>query len=141
MRSSASDSPGPEAPRAEAGADRSGRAAEDEVYEEGREAAEEEEPLEEEEEVGERVDDAEGEEDEDEEEQGKLEWPAGVAQASDRDLAKLSHKEGVGSRSSLCRPAGEGFESQRWDSVLRVWPSCPPGAAAGIIGGSSPPES
>lgn len=31
-----------------------------------------------------------------EEEEVRVEWPAGVPQASDKDLAKLSHKEGVG---------------------------------------------
>uniref|UniRef100_A0A669D9C2 Consortin, connexin sorting protein b n=1 Tax=Oreochromis niloticus TaxID=8128 RepID=A0A669D9C2_ORENI len=31
-----------------------------------------------------------------EEEEVKVEWPTGVPQASDKDLAKLSHKEGVG---------------------------------------------
>lgn len=31
-----------------------------------------------------------------EEEEVKVEWPTGVAQASDKDLAKLSHTEGVG---------------------------------------------
>lgn len=93
MRSSTSDLP-PEAPRVEAGRDESKEAGEEEAYEEGREV-DEEEPFEEEEEVEERVEEVEGDEDEDEDE-GKLEWPAGVAQASDRDLAKLSHKEGVG---------------------------------------------
>lgn len=94
MRSSTSDLP-PEAPRVEAGRDESKEAGEEEVYEEGREVEEEEPFEEEEEEVEERVEEVEGDEDEDEDE-GKLEWPAGVAQASDRDLAKLSHKEGVG---------------------------------------------
>lgn len=96
MRSSTSDLP-PEAPRVEAGRDESKEAGEEEVYEEGREVEEEEPFVEEEEvEVEERVEEeVEGDEDEDEDE-GKLEWPAGVAQASDRDLAKLSHKEGVG---------------------------------------------
>lgn len=35
-----------------------------------------------------------------EEEEVKVEWPTGVPQASDKDLAKLSNTEGVGSRSS-----------------------------------------
>lgn len=34
-----------------------------------------------------------------EEEEVKVEWPTGVTQASDKDLAKLSNTEGVGSRS------------------------------------------
>lgn len=95
MRSSSSDLP-PETPRVEASRDESKEAEEEEVYEEGREVGEEE-PFEEEE-MEERVEDVEGDDDEDEDE-GKLEWPAGVAQASDRDLAKLSHKEGVGTSS------------------------------------------
>lgn len=33
---------------------------------------------------------------EEEEEEVKVEWPTGVPQASDKDLAKLSHTEGVG---------------------------------------------
>lgn len=35
-----------------------------------------------------------------EEEEVKVEWPTGVPQASDKDLAKLSNTEGVGTRSS-----------------------------------------
>lgn len=34
-----------------------------------------------------------------EEDEVKVEWPTGVPQASDKDLAKLSNTEGVGSRS------------------------------------------
>uniref|UniRef100_A0A4W6CHS7 Consortin, connexin sorting protein b n=1 Tax=Lates calcarifer TaxID=8187 RepID=A0A4W6CHS7_LATCA len=52
---------------------------EEETYEEGQEV-EEEEPCEE----------------TPEEEEVKVEWPTGVPQASDKDLAKLSHTEGVG---------------------------------------------
>lgn len=51
-----------------------------ETYEEGQEVEEEEEPCEE----------------TPEEEEVKVEWPTGVHQASDKDLAKLSHTEGVG---------------------------------------------
>lgn len=106
MRSSTSDLP-PEAPRVEAGSrDESKEAREEEVYEEGREV-EEEEPFEEEE-LEERVEEV-GDEDEDEEE-GRLEWPAGVAQASDRDLAKLSHKEGVGASSPALFSSSENTE-------------------------------
>lgn len=36
------------------------------------------------------------EETSEEEEEVKVEWPTGVPQASDKDLAKLSHTEGVG---------------------------------------------
>ncbi len=53
---------------------------EEETYEEGQEVEEEEEPCEE----------------TPEEEEVKVEWPTGVPQASDKDLAKLSHTEGVG---------------------------------------------
>lgn len=35
-----------------------------------------------------------------EEEEVKVEWPTGVPQASDKDLAKLSNTEGVGTRRS-----------------------------------------
>lgn len=89
MRSSTSDLP-PEAHWVEAGRNERKEAREEEECEEGREVAEEE-PLEEED----RMEEMEGD-DEDDEDEGKLEWPAGVAQASERDLAKLSHKEGVG---------------------------------------------
>lgn len=57
---------------------------EEATYEEGQEVEEEEEPCEE----------------TPEEEEVKVEWPTGVPQASDKDLAKLSHTEGVGT----CRP-------------------------------------
>lgn len=53
---------------------------------------------EEEEEVGEEETYEEGQEVEEEtpeEEEVKVEWPTGVPQASDKDLAKLSIKEGV----------------------------------------------
>lgn len=93
MRSSTSDLP-PEAPQVGAGNDERKGAQDEEMYEEGREVAEEE-SFEEEDRMGE----VEREEDE-EEDEGKLEWPAGVAQASERDLVKLSHKEGVGTISS-----------------------------------------
>ncbi len=53
---------------------------EEETYEEGQEVEEEEELCEE----------------TPEEEEVKVEWPTGVPQASDKDLAKLSHTEGVG---------------------------------------------
>lgn len=53
----------------------------EETYEEGQEVEEEEE-----EEPGEGTP---------EEEEVKVEWPTGVPQASDKDLAKLSHTEGV----------------------------------------------
>lgn len=52
---------------------------EEETYEEGQEV-EEEEPCDE----------------TPEEEEVKVEWPTGVPQASDKDLAKLSNTEGVG---------------------------------------------
>lgn len=40
-----------------------------------------------------------------EEEEVKVEWPTGVPQASDKDLAKLSHTEGVGVHSfCVCLP-------------------------------------
>lgn len=91
MRSSTSDLP-PEVPRVEADRDERIDAREEDVYEEGREVAEEE-PFEDED----RREEVEGD-DEDDEDEGKLEWPAGVAQASERDLARLSHKEGVGAR-------------------------------------------
>lgn len=91
MRSSTSDLP-PEAPQVEAGRDERNDTREEEVYEEGQEVAEEE-PFE----KDDRREEVEGEgEDDDDEDEGKLEWPAGVAQASERDLAKLAHKEGVG---------------------------------------------
>ncbi|GLD59566.1 consortin-like isoform X1, partial [Lates japonicus] len=57
---------------------------EEEMYEEGREV-EEEEPCEE----------------TPEEEEVKVEWPTGVPQASDKDLAKLSHTEGSSSPDGL----------------------------------------
>lgn len=57
---------------------------EEETYEEGQEVDEEEE------------DEEEHCEETPEEEEVKVEWPTGVPQASDKDLAKLSHKEGVG---------------------------------------------
>lgn len=86
VRCCTSDLP-PEAAQVEADRDERKDGREEEVYEEGREVGEEE-PFDEE-------DRLEGDDDDDEDE-GKLEWPAGVAQASERDLAKLSHKEGVG---------------------------------------------
>lgn len=52
---------------------------EEEIYEQGHEV-EEEEPCEE----------------TPEEEEVKVEWPTGVPQASDKELAKLSNAEGVG---------------------------------------------
>lgn len=56
------------------------------MYEEGQEVEEEEEePCEE----------------TPEEEEVKVEWPTGVPQASDKDLAKLSHTEGVGTTELL----------------------------------------
>lgn len=88
MQSSTSDLP-PDEVQVEAGREERKGASEEEAYEEGREVGEQE-PFEEED----RMDEAEGEED-DEEDEGKLEWPAGVAQASERDLAKLSDEEGV----------------------------------------------
>ncbi|XP_038583141.1 consortin, connexin sorting protein b isoform X1 [Micropterus salmoides] len=58
---------------------------EEETYEEGQEVEEEEEPCEE----------------TPEEEEVKVEWPTGVPQASDKDLAKLSHTEGSSSPDGL----------------------------------------
>ncbi|XP_035535228.1 consortin, connexin sorting protein b isoform X1 [Morone saxatilis] len=58
--------------------------AEEETYEEGQEVEEEEEPC------GETP-----------EEEVKVEWPTGVPQASDKDLAKLSHTEGSSSPDGL----------------------------------------
>lgn len=52
----------------------------EETYEEGQEVEEEEEQCEE----------------TPEDEEVNVEWPTGVPQASDKDLAKLSHTEGVG---------------------------------------------
>ncbi|XP_023286016.1 consortin-like [Seriola lalandi dorsalis] len=62
-------------------------AEEEEIYEEGQEVEEEEEevPCEE----------------TPEEEEVKVEWPTGVPQASDKDLAKLSHTEGISSPDGL----------------------------------------
>lgn len=57
----------------------------EETYEEGQEVEEEEEPCEE----------------TPEEEEVKVEWPTGVPQASDKDLAKLSHTEGSSSPDGL----------------------------------------
>lgn len=69
-------------PQTEGGEDEEEGGREEETYEEGREVEEEEEPCEE----------------TPEEEEVKVEWPTGVPQASDKDLAKLSHTEGVGTR-------------------------------------------
>lgn len=66
---------------------------EEETYEEGQEV-DEEEPCEE----------------TPEEEEVKVEWPTGVPQASDKDLAKLSSTEGVGTVSttfSVCLSSGK----------------------------------
>uniref|UniRef100_A0A665W9Z4 Consortin, connexin sorting protein b n=1 Tax=Echeneis naucrates TaxID=173247 RepID=A0A665W9Z4_ECHNA len=60
---------------------------EEETYEEGREVEEEEEEVQCEETP--------------EEEEVKVEWPTGVPQASDKDLAKLSHTEGSASPDGL----------------------------------------
>ncbi|KAK9531089.1 hypothetical protein VZT92_010538 [Zoarces viviparus] len=57
---------------------------EEETCEEGQEVEEEEEPCE-----------------ETPEEEVKVEWPTGVPQASDKDLAKLSHTEGTSSSDGL----------------------------------------
>lgn len=56
-----------------------------------------------------------------EEEEVKVEWPTGVPQASDKDLAKLSHKEGVGLHfSCLCTPvsATRGYEMTTKEYVV-----------------------
>ncbi|XP_008302128.1 consortin-like [Stegastes partitus] len=58
---------------------------EEETYEEGQEVEEEEEQC----------------EDTPEEEEVKVEWPTGVPQASDKDLAKLSHSDGNSSPDGL----------------------------------------
>lgn len=58
---------------------------EEETYEEGQEVEEEEDACEE----------------TPEEEEAKVEWPTGVPQASDKDLAKLSHTEGSSSPDGL----------------------------------------
>ena len=52
--------------------------------------------AEQEDEGGQEVDEGEEPCDETPEEEVKVEWPTGVPQASDKDLAKLSHTEGVG---------------------------------------------
>lgn len=73
------DLPLPQAGHQEGG-EKEGGGEEEETYEEGEEVEEEEEPC----------------EGTPEEEEVKVEWPTGVPQASDKDLAKLSHTEGVG---------------------------------------------
>lgn len=75
---SESELPSPQTGHPEGGEEEEGE--EGETYEEGQEVEEEEEPCEE----------------TPEEEEVKVEWPTGVPQASDKDLAKLSHTEGVG---------------------------------------------
>ncbi|CAB1455349.1 unnamed protein product [Pleuronectes platessa] len=75
--------------------------------ESGREEAEGEEDGEEEKEIYEEGQDVEEEEENpcaetpEEEEEVKVEWPTGVSQASDKDLAKLSHTEGSSSPNGL----------------------------------------
>ncbi|XP_071334721.1 consortin, connexin sorting protein b [Trachinotus anak] len=71
----------------EEGGEEGGEEEEEEMYEEGQEVEEEEEeePCEE----------------TPEEEEVKVEWPTGVPQASDKDLAKLSHTEGSSSPDGL----------------------------------------
>lgn len=39
-----------------------------------------------------------------EDEEVKVEWPTGVPQASDKDLAKLSHQDGVGLHKLIYKP-------------------------------------
>lgn len=67
---------------------RSGESEPSGLREEGEEEQEEEE--------GQEVDEGEEPCEETPEEEVKVEWPTGVPQASDKDLAKLSHTEGVG---------------------------------------------
>ncbi|KAG7244259.1 hypothetical protein INR49_004397, partial [Caranx melampygus] len=66
----------------------------EEAGEEDGEEEEEEETYEEGQEVDEEEEEEEQCEETPEEEEVKVEWPTGVPQASDKDLAKLSHKEG-----------------------------------------------
>lgn len=119
MRSSTWDLP-PEAPQVEAGRDERNDTREEEVYEEGQEVAEEE-PFE----KDDRREEVEGEDDDDEDE-GKLEWPAGVAQASERDLAKLAHKEGVGTGLSAALFGTENKASILSSSDLETFSVAPP---------------
>ncbi|XP_070843814.1 consortin, connexin sorting protein b [Chaetodon trifascialis] len=83
MQSSESDLPSTQTDHQEEGEEEEG--GEEEMYEEGQEVDEEEEPCEE----------------TPEEEEVKVEWPTGVPQASDKDLAKLSHTEGSSSPDGL----------------------------------------
>lgn len=71
------------------------REEEEEQQDEGEEALEEGQEVEAEEQEVEAEEHAAHGEDTPEEEEVKVEWPAGVAQASDKDLAKLSIAEGV----------------------------------------------
>lgn len=77
IMSSESEPSSPQTDHWEEGEEEDGE--EEKTLEEGQEAEEEGEPCEE----------------TPEEEEVKVEWPTGVPQASDKDLAKLSHSEGV----------------------------------------------
>ncbi|PWA27537.1 hypothetical protein CCH79_00000249 [Gambusia affinis] len=74
---------------------------EEEALEEGQEVEAEEQEVEPEEQEVEPEEHAVHGEDTPEEEEVKVEWPAGVAQASDKDLAKLSIAEGSSSPDGL----------------------------------------
>ncbi|XP_040919653.1 consortin, connexin sorting protein b [Toxotes jaculatrix] len=83
---SESESSSPQTGHQDGGGEEDGEEEEEETYEEGQEVEEEEEePCEE----------------TPEEEEVKVEWPTGVPQASDKDLAKLSHTEGGSSPDGL----------------------------------------
>ncbi|XP_023202968.1 consortin-like isoform X1 [Xiphophorus maculatus] len=77
------------------------REEEEERQDEGEEALEEGQEVEAEEQEVEAEENAAHGEDTPEEEEVKVEWPAGVAQASDKDLAKLSIAEGSSSPDGL----------------------------------------
>lgn len=52
-----------------------------------------------------------------EDEEAKVEWPTGVPQASDKELAKLAHTEGVRSHCSCWKPQNQNLV---WVSVTAV---------------------